>query len=179
MRDITTVFVDRDGTLNVKAREGDYVKSRAEFAFLPGAKDALRLMSSRGLRVIVVTNQRGIALGRMSADDVDEIHAQMLSEIRAGGGEVDAVYVCPHGLDACRCRKPEVGMFLQAKEDFPEISFDRAVMIGDSISDMVAAEKIGAMRILIAPAGRQAATADHTTSTLWHAARWIDQQLGG
>jgi D-glycero-D-manno-heptose 1,7-bisphosphate phosphatase len=139
-----TAFLDRDGTINVKAPEGEYVTSPAEFRYLPGAEDAIRLLAGGGWRVVVVTNQRGIALGRMTAGAADEINRTLLEL------PVAAVYVCPHEKNTCDCRKPGTGLFLQAQRDFPEIEFARSVVIGDAPSDMAAGEALGCRTILVA-----------------------------
>jgi D-glycero-D-manno-heptose 1,7-bisphosphate phosphatase len=138
-----TAFLDRDGTINVKAPEGEYVRSPGEFRYLPGAPEAIRLLAGCGWRVIVVTNQRGIALGRMTAEAVDEIHRGLLEL------PVAAVYVCPHEKGACDCRKPGTGLFLQAKRDFPEIDFSRSVVIGDAPSDIAAGDALGCRTVLV------------------------------
>ena len=138
-----TAFLDRDGTINVKAPEGEYVTSPAEFRYLPGAEDAIRLLAGAGWRVVVVTNQRGIALGRMTAGVVDEINRTLLEL------PVAAVYVCPHEKGTCDCRKPGTGLFLQAQRDFPEIEFLRSVVIGDAPSDIAAGEALGCRTILV------------------------------
>jgi len=138
-----TAFLDRDGTINVKAPQGEYVRSVAEFRYLPGAQDAIRMLDDAGWRVVVVTNQRGIALGRMTDEAVDEIHRR-LREL-----PVAAVYVCPHEKGACDCRKPGTGLFLQAQRDFPEIEFARSVVIGDAPSDIAAGEALGCRTILV------------------------------
>jgi histidinol-phosphate phosphatase family protein len=140
VRDVETVFLDRDGTINVSAPPADYVTSADDFRFLPGAERAIRRLRGAGLRVIVVTNQRGIALGRMTAAAVDEINRRL---------DVDAVYVCPHERGACDCRKPDVGLFLRAQRDFPEIDFERSVVIGDSDADVEAGRRLGARTIRI------------------------------
>jgi D-glycero-D-manno-heptose 1,7-bisphosphate phosphatase len=138
-----TAFLDRDGTINAKAPEGEYVTSPAGFHYLPGAADAIRLLAGAGWRVVVVTNQRGIALGRMTAGAVDEINRRLLEL------PVAAVYVCPHEKGTCDCRKPATGLFLQAQRDFPEIEFARSVVIGDAPSDMAAGEALGCRTILV------------------------------
>jgi histidinol-phosphate phosphatase family protein len=138
-----TAFLDRDGTINVKASDHEYVTSPAEFHFLPGAEEAIRLLREAGWRVVVVTNQRGIALGRMTAEAVDRIH-RVLMELPVAG-----VYVCPHEKGTCDCRKPSTGLFLQAKRDFPEIDFARSVMIGDAPSDIAAGQALGCRTILV------------------------------
>jgi D-glycero-D-manno-heptose 1,7-bisphosphate phosphatase len=138
-----TAFLDRDGTINVKAPEGEYVRSPSEFCYLPGAEDAIRALAAAGWRVVVVTNQRGIALGQMTAAAVDEIHAMVLEL------PVAAVYVCPHEQGTCDCRKPATGLFRQAKHDFPEIEFAQSVVIGDAPSDIAAGEALGCRTMLV------------------------------
>jgi D-glycero-D-manno-heptose 1,7-bisphosphate phosphatase len=119
------------------------VTSPAEFRYLPGAEDAIRLLAGAGWRVVVVTNQRGIALGRMTAGAVHEINRTLLEL------PVAAVYVCPHEKGTCDCRKPGTGLFLQAQRDFPEIEFVRSVVIGDAPSDIAAGEALGCRTILV------------------------------
>ncbi|MDX6519553.1 MAG: D-glycero-D-manno-heptose 1,7-bisphosphate phosphatase [Gaiellales bacterium] len=142
-RTALTAFLDRDGTINQKAPEGEYVTSPAQFHYLPGAEDAIRLLADAGWRVVVVTNQRGIALGRMTAAAVDEIHRHMLEL------PIAAVYVCPHEKGVCDCRKPGTGLFLDAQRDFPEIDFGRSVVIGDAPSDLGAGDALGCRTILV------------------------------
>lgn len=146
---IDTVFLDRDGTINRKAAEGDYVKSWDEFEFLPGAVEALALLRSQGLRLVVVTNQRGIARGLMTVAALDDIHVRMRAELARHEADVDAVYFCPHEVGECDCRKPGTGMFIAARNDFPAIDFERSVVVGDSDSDTEAAAAIGARGIRI------------------------------
>ena len=119
--------------------EGDYVKSWSEFHFLPGALDAIRILAGMAPRLIVVSNQRGIAQGIMSEQDLVDIHENMMSEIRQAGGRIDSIYHCPHKKQSCKCRKPETGLFVKAQQEFPEIDFGRAVVVGDSLADLDAA----------------------------------------
>jgi D-glycero-D-manno-heptose 1,7-bisphosphate phosphatase len=148
---VDTAFLDRDGTINVKASDDDYVKSWGEFRFLPGAPEAIRRLNDAGVRVVILTNQRGIALGRMTEEDLADIHRHMVDELARVGARVDAIYHCPHELDACDCRKPGVGMFLAAQADDPGISFDRAAVIGDSLADMEAGTRLGCRTIFVTP----------------------------
>jgi histidinol-phosphate phosphatase family protein len=97
-----TVFLDRDGTINVKPPEGDYVKPWDEFEFLRGAATAVRELFDAGLRVVIVTNQRGIARGLMKEEDLADIHARMVAAI---GRDVPICH-CPHDEGECDCRKP-------------------------------------------------------------------------
>lgn len=151
MPDITTVFLDRDGVIN-RLRSG-YVTSWPAFEFLPRAKDALKLLTAAGMRVVVVTNQRAVARGLLSVTDLEAVHARMLAELVEAGAIVNAIYYCPHDFGQCACRKPQVGMFLQAQRDFPEIDFHRSVVIGDSLTDMEAGERLGCHLILVTDPG--------------------------
>src|SRR2546423_11405122 len=110
-------FLDRDGTINRAAAPGEYIESWREFELLPRVPKAIRLLREAGLRVVVVTNQRGIALGRMSAEDVADIHSRMGAELERLGAPIDAVYCCPHEKGSCDCRKPNPGMLIQAARE--------------------------------------------------------------
>jgi D-glycero-D-manno-heptose 1,7-bisphosphate phosphatase len=150
----TTIFLDRDGVINRK-RDDDYVKHWGEFEFLPGVKEALQMLTERNYRLIVVTNQRGIARGWMTEADVHDVHARMLAAIAPA--RIAAIYYCPHDRDQCDCRKPKTGMFRQAQRDFPDIEFARSVVIGDSASDLEAGATLGCHTIYIGAADNVAA----------------------
>jgi len=147
---IKTVFLDRDGVINRKPLEGDYVKCWEEFEFLPRAPEALRLLKEAGIRVIIVTNQRGIARGLMTERNLEEIHKRMLAELARVQASVDAIYYCPHEEGVCDCRKPRVGLFRQAQQDFQDIDFANSAVIGDSLKDMEAGTQLGCLTIFIA-----------------------------
>jgi D-glycero-D-manno-heptose 1,7-bisphosphate phosphatase len=146
---LRTVFLDRDGVLNEKMPEGRYVTAWAEFRALPGVMESLARLKAAGLRMIVVSNQRGIALGLYSAEDVETIHEEFQKALQAGGAGVDAFYFCPHDKKGCDCRKPLPGMFEQAKRDFPEITAAESVMIGDSLSDIEFGRRLGMRTVFI------------------------------
>ncbi len=141
-----TVFLDRDGLINRQAPEHDYIKTWAEFQFLPGAAEGIRELNEAGFLVLVVTNQRGVARGMMSMAAVDEIHESMLAELDKAGAHIAKVYVCPHEEGTCDCRKPGIGLFLQAERDF-EIDKPRSWMVGDSDSDVEAGRRYGVRTI--------------------------------
>ncbi|MBZ5621847.1 MAG: HAD family hydrolase [Acidobacteriia bacterium] len=145
-----TLFLDRDGIINRKRPEGDYVKSWEEFEFLPGALLGLRRMAASGARMICVTNQRGVARGRMTEDALMDIHRRMLGVVQEAGGRIDAVYYCPHEAGQCDCRKPLTGLFQRARMDFPDIVFADSLVVGDTISDMAAASRLGCGSALVA-----------------------------
>jgi len=136
-------FLDRDGVLNRKAPEGHYITTPDDLELLEGALDGLKRLADLGLRLIVVTNQRGVARGLISAEALEAIHARLRRELAAGGVRLDGIYVCPHAKDACECRKPLPGLLLQALKDYPEIDASRSVLFGDSASDVEAARRAG------------------------------------
>ena len=99
--------------------------------------------------MIVVSNQRGIALGLYSSADVEAIHANLQDVLKADGAHVDAFYFCPHDKQECNCRKPLPGMFEQAQLDFPDISASTSAMIGDSLSDIEFGKRLGMRTVFI------------------------------
>lgn len=137
-----TLFLDRDGVINV-LRPNDYVKSWEEFEFREGILEHLSQWSSRFKHIVIVTNQRGVGRGRMSAEDLTTIHNKMVEVINLNGGRIDHIYVCTAVEDTDECRKPNIGMALAAKRDFPDIDFSRSIMIGDSSSDELFAQRAG------------------------------------
>ncbi len=138
-----TIFLDRDGVINRKAADGDYVKSWEEFDFLPGALDALCLFAQFHVRVVVLTNQRGVALGRYSLSDLAKIYDNMVATVEAVGGRLDDIYFCPHDIGVCNCRKPAPGLLREALADYPDIVPDQSPFLGDSLSDLEAARAAG------------------------------------
>lgn len=145
-----TLFLDRDGVINKKI-DNDYVRRWEDFHFLDGSLDALTKLSQIFGRIVIITNQRGIAKGLYSANDLNTIHEQMLGEITKAGGRVDGIFFCPHLGDEpeCDCRKPKPGMANQAKSKFPEIDFSKSVLVGDSLSDIVFGERLGMITVNI------------------------------
>ena len=130
-----TLFLDRDGVINVE-NPGTYVTTWEEFIFCDGAKDALAMLNEVFGNIVIVTNQRGVGRGIMTMETLKEISTNMKTEIRAGGGRIDRIYACTAVEDTDHNRKPNTGMALQAKEDFPEIDFKRSIIVGNSLSDM-------------------------------------------
>lgn len=142
------VFLDRDGVINKKMAEGDYVTKWSRFSFLPGVIEAIRMLNDSGYLVAVVTNQQCVGKGIVSAATVDSIHRRMAGSIRKNGARLDGIYVCRHlATDGCSCRKPGTGLFEMAVRDFRRrgISIDmtRSYMIGDSDTDILAGETAG------------------------------------
>lgn len=142
------VFLDRDGVINEKAAPHEYITTWDEFRFLPRVIEAIRALNEACYKTVIVSNQRGVARGLMTLRQVDELHAKMCGELARQGAHIDAIYVCPHGEGECHCRKPEIGLFLQAEEAF-EVDKAQSWMIGDSASDIRAGEHYGVRTILV------------------------------
>jgi histidinol-phosphate phosphatase family protein len=125
---VDVAFVDRDGVINRKAAKSRYIQTWRDFSFLPGSRDAIRLLLLSGIQVVVVTNQRGVALGQVAEADLADIHSRMKAELE-GPGKPITVYCCPHDRGQCSCRKPDVGLFLRAQRDLDVVDFRRTVVI--------------------------------------------------
>ena len=128
------VFLDRDGVINASPPPGEYVRSWPEFRLLPGVADWIRLFNVLGFLVIVVTNQRGIARGVVSAAEVEDIHRRMREQLACAGARIDDVFCCPHEEGACECRKPKPGLILQAGRKW-NLDLAASLLIGDSDAD--------------------------------------------
>ena len=146
--------------------------SWAGFAFLPNALEGLRELAALAVPVIVATNQRGIALGRYTEADLAEIHTHMRDAVAGAGGRIDAVFHCPHDRDACDCRKPRTGMFERAARECG-VDLERTALIGDRASDMEAATRIGALRVLVGGVDEHMPHVDHLAPDLLAASRWL------
>lgn len=137
------VILDRDGVLNVRPPKAEYVRHPEDFRWLPGARDALRLLTEAGYRIIVVSNQAGIGRGLMTEEQLEAVHDRMRTEARESGGRIEAVYYCPHGWDdGCDCRKPKPGMLFQAQREH-HLDLTHTVFIGDDERDEAAADAAG------------------------------------
>ncbi len=141
------VFLDRDGVINTN--RPDYVKSLDEFVLLPGALEALRLLTCTRMRVVVISNQSAIGRGLVSQATVEEIHRHLVECARAAGGWIDAVCYCPHRPDeGCGCRKPLPGLLLAAARRL-DIDLTRSYLVGDTVSDAQAALAVGAQPLMV------------------------------
>jgi len=157
------IFLDRDGTLN--RERADYVKSWQEYEWLPGALEALAVLAGLGVPILVVTNQSAVGRGILDPGVLHAIHAQAQAEAQAAGGRLDDFLVCPHTpADGCACRKPKPGLLLQAAALY-NLDLHRCVFVGDSLTDMQAAQAAGCPWILLRT-GRQGPTLDDTLAAL-------------
>jgi D-glycero-D-manno-heptose 1,7-bisphosphate phosphatase len=146
------VFLDRDGTINI---EKEYLYQAAEFEFIPGAAEAIRLLNQAGMLVVVVTNQSGVARGYYTEEDVENLHRHIDRELESCGAHVDAWLYCPHhptgrgsyGLP-CNCRKPLPGMLQDAARRYG-IDLEKSAIIGDKLADIEAGLAAGCRTILV------------------------------
>jgi D-glycero-D-manno-heptose 1,7-bisphosphate phosphatase len=193
------VILDRDGVINAliyhqNAGVIDAPFKRSQFKLLPRVPEAIRLLNDLGLRVVVVSNQPGIAKGHLKRETLKTFERLMLSGIRSAGGRIDATYYCLHHPEAkveklrkrCNCRKPEIGMLQRAAADL-DVTLAECYMIGDGIPDLQAAERAGCRSIFIgrwkceicqfteAPHVRPALVA----KSLWEAAQAIQSEING
>jgi D-glycero-D-manno-heptose 1,7-bisphosphate phosphatase len=136
-------FLDRDGVINRKAPEGQYVTRWEEMVFLPGTCEAIRRLNNAGYLVIVVSNQRCVAKGLITTDELEALHAQIRERFQAAGARIDAIYYCPHDTEPpCVCRKPQPGMLLEAAQKH-DVNLAESWMIGDSEHDVEAGRNAG------------------------------------
>ena len=144
---MSTIFIDRDGVIN--ENRSDYVKSWDEFRFLPGSREAIASLTRAGHRIIVCTNQAGVAQGLISLETMEDIHRRMQSAVKEVGGIIEKVYACTHSKYAdCDCRKPRPGMLLRASREL-DLNLSDAIFIGDSITDMQAGMAAGVRTLLV------------------------------
>ena len=149
INDDWTLFLDRDGVINVRIIDG-YVTKIEEFEFLPDVIESFKIFKNKFKRIIVVTNQQGVGKGLMKNEDVEKVHEFMIQEVRTNGGNIDKVYFCPQlKSETDNYRKPSPKMAFFAKNDFPEIDFSKSIMIGDMNSDIEFGKNAGMKTIFI------------------------------
>jgi len=144
-----TLFLDRDGVIN-KRIDGGYVQHWETFEFLPGVLESLAIFSRIFGRIIVITNQQGIAKGIMNEKQLLSIHRKMMADVEKAGGKIDAIFHCPDiASKSGNCRKPSAFMALKAQKRFPEIDFSKSIMVGDTESDMAFGKNAGMFTVLV------------------------------
>ena len=149
MHKLDTLFLDRDGVINTKL-DGRYVRNFEEFEFMPGVEFAIANLSKIFKRILIVTNQQGIAKGIMSTEDLNLLHQNMLQQLKITGGSIEKIYYCPHlAAENCVCRKPNPGMIEQAIIDFPDLEHENSYLLGDSETDIVAGDKMGLITVKV------------------------------
>ncbi len=146
------IFLDRDGV--IIENRANYVRSWADVEIFPQAIAALAAIRTLPYKIIIVTNQSAVGHGIISYEEATAINNQLVKEVAAGNGRIDAVYLCPHlAADQCACRKPEPGMLLQAAAEH-HLDLSRSVMIGDALSDVAAGRAAGVALSVLLRTGR-------------------------
>lgn len=141
------IFLDRDGVIN--ENRADYVKSWDEMRLLPGVLDALRVLAATPFAVVIVSNQAAVNRGLVSRQTLEEMHHRLQAVVNKAGGQLDAIYYCPHRPDeTCACRKPQPGMLLQAA-DHLHLALEQSYLVGDAITDLEAAVAVGVQPVLV------------------------------
>ena len=141
------VILDRDGTINQDSEQ--YIKSPAEWKPIPGSLEAIARLTQGGWRIVVATNQSGIARGLFDMSTLNAIHTEMHRAVTQAGGRIDAIFFCPHAVDSnCECRKPKPGLLHEIASRFG-VELDGVPMVGDSLRDVAAAAVAGAQPWLV------------------------------
>ena len=142
-----TLLLDRDGVINEDSR--DFIRSAADWRALPGSLRAVARAQRAGFRIIVVSNQSGIARGLLDIHDLNAIHTRLSKELAQFGGRIEAFFFCPHGVDdGCTCRKPRGGLLLSLRERVG-VELRGTPFIGDRLSDAMTALGVGARPMLV------------------------------
>ena len=146
-REIKVAFLDRDGVINSSKINNGYVGYIKDFRWIPGSKKTIKYLKNLGYKIVIVTNQSGVARGYFSAKDVEILHKYVQSELRKIGTKVDKFFYCPFHKDGIikrykkksKLRKPDIGMFIKASKIW-KIDKKQSFMIGDQATDMAFAE---------------------------------------
>jgi D-glycero-D-manno-heptose 1,7-bisphosphate phosphatase len=155
------VFLDRDGVISrlIYHQESGAIDSPftvSQFQLLPGVGEAISLLNTQGYKVIVVTNQPGIAKNHFSLDTLDQMHRLMRDELKASKAVLDGIYYCPHHPEGdnllyrmvCQCRKPEPGLLVRAARDLG-VDLSQCYMVGDSLTDVQAGQRAGCRTVFL------------------------------
>ena len=143
-----TLFLDRDGVINHEQRNA-YINHWAEFKFYDGVLEAIAIFAKVFNKIVIVTNQKGVSKGLTKEDDLKTIHKNMKAAIEKAGGRIDAIYYCTDMDDNSPNRKPQAGMGLQAAKHFPEIHLQKAIMVGNTLSDMHFGRNLGGYTVFL------------------------------
>lgn len=153
------IILDRDGVINEDSKE--FIKAVDEWKPIPGSIEAIACLSRAGVSVAIATNQSGIARGLLSLDALQDMHAMLNHLVEAAGGHIDAIAFCPHGPhDECDCRKPKPGL-LKTIAKILNLPLAEAIVVGDSLRDLEAGERVSAKPVLVLTGKGKATLAAH------------------
>ena len=186
------VFLDRDGTI---CEEVGYIHSIDQMKLIPRSGEAVRLLNKSGFKIVVITNQAGVARGFFPESRLKELHAELRRQLREEGAYVDAIYYCPHHptegtapyLQECDCRKPSTGLLHRAAADL-KLDLPSSYMIGDHFSDIECGQRVGATTVLLLTGHGRATLAKRETwpqppsciaADLYEAVQWVMRHAGG
>ena len=184
MNPLKTVFLDRDGVINEDSP--DYIRCWAEFHFIPGSLDAIARLTRSGCSVIIITNQSVINRRMVALTELESMHRKLCQAVSDGGGRITDIFYCPHRPDEdCDCRKPKPGLIFAARDRY-RIDLSSAVMVGDSVKDILVGQAAGCGRTVLVKTGngmnaiqtleQTGQSPDHVAADLDRAARWILDQ---
>lgn len=142
------LFLDRDGVINYAPPAGEYIRSWDEFRLIPEVVSWIRLFKTAGYLAIVITNQRGVALGLHTEEGLRALHENMRAALGSQGAVLDDIFYCPHAENACGCRKPLPGLVLQAQQKW-NIDLSASLLIGDGPRDRQLAANCGIPFVLV------------------------------
>ncbi|MCM1541800.1 MAG: HAD family hydrolase [Blautia sp.] len=165
------VFLDRDGVINKCAAPHCYVSRWEDFEFLPGAVEGIKLLNDAGYLIFLISNQRGIARGLYTIEEVQTLHEMMCGYLERMGAHIDGIYICPHNYGECDCRKPGIGLFRQAEQEWM-IDKEKSWCIGDFENDIMAGIAYGVKTILIGDETEKYGQ-DYTFSSLQVAGKYL------
>lgn len=173
------VFLDRDGTMAVDV---PYCRRPEDFVLFPDTAKAINLLHEHGFKVIVVTNQSGVARGYFTEETLAQIHEKMKRDLAKEGAWVDGIYYCPHHPDDnCDCRKPKPKLVLQAVKEH-NLDLKRSFVVGDLEMDVGLGKAVGCRTILIAlnsgDGDPKQTTPDYIAPDLYEAAQWMVRRKG-
>lgn len=152
------IILDRDGVINLDSK--NYIKSAKEWQPIAGSIEAIAKLSQADYKVVIATNQSGLARGLFSSKDLHEMHAKLRSLVAAVGGKIDAIFVCPHGPDdGCNCRKPLPGLFQDISKRY-DMPLHGVPAVGDSLRDLLAAASLGCQTWLVLTGNGNATSQD-------------------
>lgn len=153
-------FLDRDGVINKKARDHEYITSVKDFTFNAGIFPVLKKLKEDGFEFIIITNQRCVAKKIITEGQLEVIHDYLLSRLKERGIEILDIFYCPHNIDSCECRKPKPGLLVKASDRY-DIDLNASVLLSDSIDEVEMGKKYGISHSYYVPTNKPESITTH------------------